>query len=61
MEEGHESKLSFHLGATKMYQDLKKTFWWPGIKKEIAEYVLACLVYWKAKIEHQKPASLLQP
>ena len=52
LEEGHRSKLSIHPGATKMYQDLRKTFWWPGMKKEISEFVCACLVCQKAKIEH---------
>ena len=61
LEEGHRSGLSIHLGATKMYQDLRKTFWWPGMKKEISEFVYACLVCQKAKIEHQKPSGMLQP
>ena len=26
LEEGHRSGLSIHLGATKMYQDLRKIF-----------------------------------
>lgn len=36
-------------------------FWWPGVKKEVNEFVLACLVCQKAKIEHQKPSGKLQP
>ena len=44
IEEGHRSGWSIHPGATKMYQDLRKTFWWPGMKKEISEFVYACLV-----------------
>nr|KYP76432.1 Retrovirus-related Pol polyprotein from transposon 17.6 [Cajanus cajan] len=43
LEEGHMSRLSIHPGMTKMYQDIKKSFWWPGMKKEIAEFVAACL------------------
>lgn len=35
LEDRHHGKLSIHPGATKMYTDLKKTFWWPGMKKEI--------------------------
>nr|KYP69532.1 Transposon Ty3-I Gag-Pol polyprotein [Cajanus cajan] len=61
LKEGHRSKLSFHPGATKMYHDLRKMFWWPRMKKDIAEFVSACLVCQKAKIEHQKPSGLLQP
>jgi len=44
LDEGHISSLSIHPGATKMYQDLKRLFWWPGMKKEIAEFIYACLV-----------------
>jgi len=44
LDEGHRSSLSIHPEATKMYQDLKKLFWWPGMKKEITEFVYACLV-----------------
>ncbi|GAU16878.1 hypothetical protein TSUD_368270 [Trifolium subterraneum] len=61
LDEGHKSGLSIHPGLVKMYQDLKKLFWWPRMKKEIAEYVYACLVCQKSKIEHQKPSGLLQP
>src|ERR1043165_9153975 len=61
LEEGHRSGLSIHPGATKMYHDLKKLFWWPGMKKEIAEFVYACLVCQKSKIEHQKPSGLMEP
>ena len=60
LDEGQRSSLSIHPGATKMYQDLKRLFWWPGMKKEIAEFVYACLVCQKSKIEHQKPSGLMQ-
>jgi len=59
--EGHRSSLSIHPRATKMYQDLKRLFWWLGMKKDIAEFVYACLVCQKSKIEHQKLSSLMQP
>ncbi|KAK2398171.1 hypothetical protein QL285_059665 [Trifolium repens] len=35
--EAHKSKLSIHPGATKMYQDLRHDFWWPGMKKDVVE------------------------
>ncbi|GAU36214.1 hypothetical protein TSUD_363690 [Trifolium subterraneum] len=57
-DEGHKSGLSIHPGLVKMYQDLKKLFWWPRMKKEIAEYVYTCLVCQKSKIEHQKLSGL---
>ncbi|KAI5385795.1 hypothetical protein KIW84_072414 [Lathyrus oleraceus] len=61
LEEGHRSGLSIHPGATKMYHDLKKLFWWPGMKREIASFVYSCLTCQKSKIEHQKPSGLMQP
>jgi len=61
LDEGHRSSLSIHPGATKMYHDFKRLFWWPGMKKDIAEFVCACLVCQKSKIEHQKPSGLMQP
>nr|KYP41898.1 Retrotransposable element Tf2 [Cajanus cajan] len=60
LEEGHKSRLSIHPGMTKMYQDLRKNFWWSGMKREIAEYVAACLTCQKTKVEHQKPSGLMQ-
>ncbi|KAK2407303.1 putative mitochondrial protein [Trifolium repens] len=58
--EAHKSKLSMHPGATKMYQDLRQDFWWPGMKRDVAEFVASCLTCQKAKIEHQRPAGMLQ-
>ncbi|GKA84115.1 putative reverse transcriptase domain-containing protein [Tanacetum coccineum] len=40
----------------KMYQDLKKLYWWPNMKAEIATYVIKCLTCAKFKIEYQKPS-----
>ena len=59
LDEGHRCSLSIHPGATNTYQDLKRLFWWPGMKKEIAEFVYTCLICQKSKIEHQKPSSLM--
>nr|GEX70375.1 RNA-directed DNA polymerase homolog [Tanacetum cinerariifolium] len=38
MDEAHNSKYSIHPGANKMYCDLRDMYWWPGIKKNIAEF-----------------------
>ncbi|GKA99306.1 putative reverse transcriptase domain-containing protein [Tanacetum coccineum] len=40
MHESHKSKYSIHPGSDKMYQDLKKLYWWPNMKAIIAEYVV---------------------
>ncbi|GJT44753.1 putative reverse transcriptase domain-containing protein [Tanacetum coccineum] len=38
MHESHKSKYSIHPGSDKMYQDLKKLYWWPNMKAKIATY-----------------------
>ena len=61
LDKAHRSVFSMHLGNNKMYRDLKQTYWWPKMKKEIAEYVSKCLQCQQVKAEHQKPGGLLQP
>nr|GEV66941.1 putative reverse transcriptase domain, ribonuclease H-like domain, aspartic peptidase domain protein [Tanacetum cinerariifolium] len=59
LHESHKSKYSIHPGFDKMYQDLKKLYWWPNIKAIIAEYVGKCLTCSRVKAECQKPSGLL--
>nr|GFB06744.1 putative reverse transcriptase domain-containing protein [Tanacetum cinerariifolium] len=59
MHESHKSKYSVHPGSDKMYQDMKKLYWWPNMKVDIATYVSKCLTCAKVKAEHQKPSRLL--
>jgi hypothetical protein len=42
LKEAHETTYYIHPGSEKMYQDLKKRFWWYGMEREIAEYVARC-------------------
>ncbi|GJW00169.1 putative reverse transcriptase domain-containing protein [Tanacetum coccineum] len=44
MDEAHKSKYFVHPGADKMYYDLRDRYWWPRMKKDIAEYVRPELV-----------------
>nr|GEZ01086.1 retrotransposon protein, putative, Ty3-gypsy subclass [Tanacetum cinerariifolium] len=39
MDEANKSKYSTHPIVDKMYYDLRDRYWWPGMKKYIAEYV----------------------
>ncbi|GKC03897.1 putative reverse transcriptase domain-containing protein, partial [Tanacetum coccineum] len=58
MHESHKSKYSIHPGSEKMYQDVKKLYWWPNMKADIAAYVSKCLTCARVKAEHQRPSGL---
>ncbi|GKB52059.1 putative reverse transcriptase domain-containing protein [Tanacetum coccineum] len=59
MHESYKSKYSIHPGSDKMYQDLKKLYWWPNMKAKITIYVNKCLTCAKVKAKCQKPSGLL--
>ena len=61
LEEAHSGSLAIHPGSTKMYQDLKMSFWWSGMKRDVSKFVTRCLVCQRVKVEHQVPSGLLQP
>jgi hypothetical protein len=59
LHEAHESAYSIHPGRNKMYHDLKATYWWYGMKRDVAKYVALCDTCQQAKAEHQRPTGLL--
>jgi hypothetical protein len=59
LDEVHQIRYTIHPGNNKMYQDLKKRFWWCGKKKDIAEYVAQCHSCQLVKAKYQKPTGLL--
>ena len=61
LDESHTTPYSLHPGTTKMYQDVRSLYWWPGMKRDVVEYVAKCLTCQQVKAEHQRPTGLLQP
>ena len=59
--EAHCSWLAVYPGGMKMYNDLKHNYWWACIKRNIAQFVVQCLVCQQMKAEHQRPVRSLQP
>jgi hypothetical protein len=59
LREAHESAYSIHPRGNKMYHDLKATYWWYGMKRDVAEYVALCDTCQRVKAKHQRPAGLL--
>ena len=61
MEEAHCSTYAMHSGSTKMYRTIKENYWWSNMKRDVAEFVLRCLVCQQVKAKHQRPSGTLQP
>jgi hypothetical protein len=61
LREAYESTYSIHPRGNKMYNDIKATYWWYSMKRDIAEYVALCDTCQGVKVEHQRPPGLLQP
>jgi len=60
LNEGHNTSHFVHLEGDKLCKDLKQ-LWWSNMKQEVVDYVAKCLPCQWVKMEHQRPARLLQP
>ena len=60
LAEAHNCRYSIHPGATKMYRDLQKVYWWNGMKRNIADIVSTCPNCKQVKVEHQKLGGMTQ-
>ncbi|GJT15292.1 putative reverse transcriptase domain-containing protein [Tanacetum coccineum] len=56
IKKGGVGELAYHVYDV---QDMKKLYWWPNMKANIATYVSKCLTCAKVKAEHQRPSGLL--
>jgi hypothetical protein len=61
LKEMHNVTYAGHLGYQKTVAAVKSHYFWPGLKREIAEHITKCMECQKVKAEHRHPARLLQP
>ena len=61
LREFHCSRFAVHPGGTKMYRDLRRQYYWSGMKRHVGDFVRRCLKCQQVKVEHQMLAGLLQP
>jgi hypothetical protein len=61
MDELHKIPYTGHPGYQKMITTTRKLFYWPGLKKDIVDYLVKCLECQQVKAEHRHPTGLLQP
>ena len=43
-----------------MYQDLRRQYYWSGMKRRVGDFVQQFLMCWQVKVEHQRTSGLLQ-
>ena len=55
-DEIHKIPYSGHPGYQKTITMLRKEYFWPNMKTEVAEYIARCFECQQVKIEHQHPA-----
>jgi hypothetical protein len=59
--EMHNVPYARHPSYQKSIAMVKSQYYWPGMKKEVVEFISKCLACQKFKVEHRHPAGLLQP
>ncbi|XP_068328115.1 uncharacterized protein [Pyrus communis] len=59
LDEAHISAYAMHPGSTKMYHTIRPFYYWPGMKREIVEYVSRCAICQQVKAERKKPFGLM--
>jgi hypothetical protein len=59
--EMHNVPYAGHPRYRKTVAAIKSHYFWPGMKKEIVEYIARCMEFQKVKDKHRNPTGLLQP
>jgi hypothetical protein len=57
--EMHNVPYAGHPGYQKTIAAIKSQYYWPGMKKEFADFIARCLECQKAKAEHRHPSGFL--
>jgi hypothetical protein len=61
LKEMHDVPYAGHPGYQKTITAVRSQFFWPGMKKDVVDYIARCMECQKVKVEHRHPTGLLQP
>ena len=59
LKEAHSTPTSGHLGVDKTYKCLTALYYWPGVYRDVAIFVRACVICQQAKVEQNTLAGLM--
>ena len=54
LKENHNLADVGHPGQHRMLELIKRTYWWPGLKKDVKKYVQGCFKCQQNKVQHQR-------
>jgi len=54
LKENHNLVDVGHSGQQRMFDLIKRNYWWPGLKEDVKKYIQRCFRYQQNKIQHQK-------
>ena len=61
LREMHNVPYVEHPGYQKTIAYVKSQYYWPGMKKEVVDFIAKCLECQKVKAKHRHPVGFLQP
>src|ERR1700727_592924 len=61
LHDNHEAPIAGHPGRLKTYSNIARTYYWPGMSKDIKKHVQECNACQRTKKSHFPPAGMLQP
>ena len=61
LREAHDVPVAGHLGVTKTAELLSRSFYWPGMHRDVKKYIATCLSCQQNKARSTMPAGLMQP
>jgi hypothetical protein len=61
LREAHDQPTSAHMGVKKTLARISRSLYWPGMSRDVADYVARCGPCQRSKHLNQRPAGLLKP
>jgi hypothetical protein len=61
MRDCHDAASAGHPGRMRTLHNVRRLYWWPGVRTSVVDYVTRCQVCQRDKTSRQKPAGLLMP